>query len=152
MSYTIIHRLLLTSAVFIAPALATADGIGRDSGAANLPGEMEYIEVIGEREADDAARERTRQARQFKQQQRQRSRLEQVHSLRLRQQQLVERFRAEKERALASEQDKRRKAAQEAAQAEELRRQQQRIRAEELRRQEEERLRTEAQAQQQEPS
>ncbi|SHF34962.1 hypothetical protein SAMN04487965_2001 [Microbulbifer donghaiensis] len=152
MSCTSFCHLLLSSAVLVGPSLASADTIERNNSEATLPGEMEYIEVIGEPETDDEAREKAQQAREFRQRQQKRSRLEQVQSLKLRQQQLLDRFRTEKEKALAAERDRRGNSTQEAARAEELRLEQERNRAEELRRLEEERLRTEAKAQQQEPS
>lgn len=152
MSCSNFYRVLLPAAVFFAPLLAMADTITRDSADAAGPGEMEYIEVIGEREDDDAVQERERQVRAFKQRQQQRSRLEQVRALQQRQRQLLDKFRAEKEKALATTQDKRRKANQGAARSEEIRREQERSRAEDLRRLEEERLRQEAEVRQQEPS
>ncbi|WP_323846065.1 hypothetical protein [Microbulbifer magnicolonia] len=123
MSCTYIFRLLLTSTAFAASTIAIGDSIERHDAEATRPGEMEYIEVIGERDDTDVEGEKVQRARELKQRLLRRNRQEQVQSLGQRQRQLLEGFRADKEKSLAAERERRRQLSPEAARAEELQRQ-----------------------------
>ncbi|WP_226663903.1 hypothetical protein [Microbulbifer aggregans] len=110
-------RGMVLVAAFIALPTVAQESEQKHADSVQLPGPMEYLEVWGEQEQTSAQSEHKRQRRFMIQQ----LNSEQHHSLQGRQQAAMERFRAEREKALAEQ--LRQESEQEAARTEEQRRQ-----------------------------